>query len=237
MKSFLIPALLCAAGLAPAAQISFDGSSVPSSPFTVVIFGGTSMNATGGELTLTTAPVQGVWFGFSGSAADANLGSSAEGNYVGIRAKLAPDADDWSMYLYDGTSYASFLFQSDAYEYSYAGPVGPMTSILPIDLTTFHDFEFWLQDGIVSYAVDGVLQYSGPAGSAAASKILVIGDGSGSTPTGTLSMTFDGATVFTGADYSLAPSIPDPAPVPEPSSYALMGAGIAGIGLFARRRR
>lgn len=197
------------------------------------------MNASAGELRMTTADNQGIWFGFNGSNADSTLGASSQGNYVGLRTKLSAGATEWSVYLYDQSHGAAFLFDHDGYTYMHdlLGAYGETSEA--IDLTTYHDFAFWLKDGVVSYAVDGVLKFSGTAHASGASKILVIGDGSGSTFGGAGTMYIDSSAVTTAGDYAGAPAIPvlAAAAIPEPSSAFLLAGGAALIGLARLRRR
>ena len=87
----------------------------------------------------------------------------------------------------------------------------------------------WLQNGTVTYALDGVNLLSGAALANTGTQLFV-GGSSGSTISGTGSMYVDNLTLLGGANYASAPPIPDNAP--EPSSLLL---ALAGVRMLATR--
>jgi hypothetical protein len=84
-----------------------------SADWTVIVFGGTTMVAGGGQTVLTTSGSVGVWYGNGAAYGDTpawSLGTNASGNYLSLTASFSGDARDWSAYLYDRTHFASFSF-------------------------------------------------------------------------------------------------------------------------------
>ncbi|WP_428387929.1 PEP-CTERM sorting domain-containing protein [Mucisphaera sp.] len=210
-------------------EISYDGSQSPNSltpdPFSFIVFGGTSWSTDGEALTLTTAPIRGIWFGnanHTGSSVPWQIGSPEEGNYLRVRAKLSEGADEWSIYLYDTEFLAAFGLFAD--ELSYSNQAGG--TVLDWDPTEFNTYEFLLRDGMVTYRLnESQVLYHGPANASVVSTgLMVIGDGSGSTPTGTGSMIIDDVLYISGPDFEI---------VPEPGSLVLLG--LASLALVRRR--
>lgn len=222
--------------------------------WTVIVFGGTAMTVNGGQSTLTTAASRGVWFGNGSVYGDTppwSIGNAATGNYLSLSASFT-NARDWSAYLFDRTHYAAFAFaptgcDGNAQSCYGATPAAGITvahaganpsiyaeTFVPVDLTQTHTYEWLLKNGQVSYAVDGQVVYSGAAyattgggGWIASSGFLLIGDGSGSTLSGTGEMRIGTISLDTAP---LAATL-----VPEPASSVLMVMG--GVALALRRRR
>lgn len=210
--------------------INYDASVLPDSntltnPFSSIVFSGTGYSQNGGELTLTTAPYAGIWFGNGnsiGHPTNWTLEDSTTGNYLKIRTKLSAGASTWSSYLTDGSTYAGFTFNHSTFSY-YTDGVDVTNSL---DMTSdFHTFEFLLKDGTVTYRLDeSIVLYHGDAYSTSQAALMVIGDGSGSTPTGSGSMIID-QVKYEG----------DPAfAIPEPATIGLFG--LFGSGIFLTRR-
>jgi len=84
-----------------------------------------------------------------------------------------------------------------------------------------------MKNGLVRYRINDSF-YTGFA-QATSSQILVIGDGSGSTLTGSGSMTVLSASLDNGSTANLSL-------VPEPGTWALMIGGFGLAGAAARRR-
>jgi hypothetical protein len=204
-------------------EVSYDGTTSPADVgLEFIVFGGTTWNNAGGSLNLTTAPVRGIWFGARSGNAFAPE-SSANGNYLRLDVRMGAGAEDWSAYLFDGTHGASFGFDHDGFTYSTAAGGGGVAMDLTADFVTF---EFLLLDGRVSYRVNGqVIANRVAAGASTNARIMLIGDGSGSTPTGTGSMSIDNVT-YTGT--------PDFDAIPTPGVAGVLA--MTGV-LTARRRR
>ena len=214
--------------------INYDASVLPDSstmanPFSSVVWSGTSYALNSGQLTLTTAPVAGIYFGNGnalGHPTNWSVADSTTGNYLKLTTKLNPGATGWSAYLQDGTSFVMFSFNHSGFSYatSLGGSYNDVTNTL--DMTSaFHTFEFLLKDGNVTYRLDNSqVLYDGPAYSSSGAALMVIGDGSGSTPTGAGSMVVDQVTYQTAPAFS----------IPEPATIGLLG--LFGGGIFLSRR-
>jgi hypothetical protein len=107
-----------------------------------------------------------------------------------------------------------------------ATPDGYHRTFVALDPTIYHNYGFSMIGGQVSYTIDGV-HYDGTA-VASGSRILVIGDGSGSSPNGSGSMRI--ARVSIDNDIAALPA------VPEPASWAMMAGGFGLLGAALRRR-
>lgn len=193
-------------------------------------FGGTSWGSDGSSISLTTAPGQGIWIGnlyVHRGSVNTNWAPSNNtvGNEYSARLALTPGSKQWSFYLADGTYGASFSIDDNTVSW-YGGGAGGAGVVYsaPLNATQFHMYSFLLKGGLVRYQIDGATLYAGPAYTATYDFQFLIGDGSGSTPTGSGSMTID------SVNFNTAPV----AAVPEPG--ALLGVGIAVAGLAVRRR-
>lgn len=217
-----------------------------------VIFSGTSMINNGSSVTLTTANTRGVWFGNHSAASDPDpawsLGNSAQGNWLSLDASFSSGARDWVAYLIDGSHVAQIEFldtncSSSSACYSapryqgvtlmYRDPAQAQAQYINFaiaDMTQTHTYEFLLKNGLVSYRIDGQTVFSGSAWTASTTAMLV-GDSSGSTPTGTGSMTISAIRMDTAPEQNVLVSS-----VPEPEGWALALAGV-GVCAWHRRRR
>lgn len=238
------------AGTANALTITDDMDATPGGgvlgannvyPWTSVVFGGTSMAASGGVLTMATSSSAGVWFG-NGSLIGQNpgwsLADNTAGNYISLDLRLASSAtEDWSLYFYDATGwYAGIVFNPAGdyanptqygFEYVYGSGGTAASTLVPFDLDSdFHQFEVLLKGGQVQYAVDGQLVFGGDAHFGGSSNLLVIGDGSGPTPTGTGAMLVDRVRFEAGTERL--------AIVPVPGAAVLLA---SALGLLAGVRR
>lgn len=212
-------------------------------------FPDTTMTNSGGETTLSTVNGQGIWFGWGQGYADPqpswDLGSNTTGNRLAITARFSAGSRDWNSYLGDGSFFADLEFLPTDCNYTvmacydapaFSGisllfadsgiPAGYTRQYVDLDLTIDHNFGFLLKNGLVSYTIDGAT-YAGAAVNSG-SRILVIGDGSGSSPTGTGSMT------ISAVSFDNAPNGDVSLSVPEPANWALM---VAGFGLVGRSLR
>ncbi|MEM1185869.1 MAG: hypothetical protein AAGI53_12820 [Planctomycetota bacterium] len=215
-------ALATVIGVANAETVTFDGSENPENVgFDFIVFSDTSWNTDGGSLNLITFPVRGIWFG----AFQSNPlipAANTEGTYVKLDIRMNAGAKEWSTYMNDDQHGAGFQFDDDGFSISTAAGVTRFDT----DLTDgFHTFEMLVKNGAVSYAFDGQLLANNEVAYAANSApILVIGDGSGTTPTGIGGMSID------NVEYTRGPDI-DALPTPGAVST------LALAGLIAQRRK
>lgn len=215
-------------------------------PWTAVVFGSTSMSASGGVLAMVTAPNEGIYFGKGiGTGPGWALGSVTSGTYISLDMRLSAGSKDWSLYFYDndGQHSAAWLWNpaggyadplNAGFEYYHDDGNGDsISTFVPFDLAdgAFHTFEILLKDHLVHYAVDGRLLYSGAAAAAGTANLLVIGDGSGSTPTGTGAMFVDHVFIDTAPTMNALAATP----VPLPPALALLAVPL-GLALQSRRR-
>ena len=248
-RSILSIVIACAAvSSLPAAIITFSGDYTPdasvvegsnpatnASLYTTVVFSGTSWVADSGYLKMTTAPVRGIWFGnhptAGGDPGSFPVGSSLSGNKLTVTSLLTPDSQSWGYQLYDGSHAASFYFQATDNGQTLPGVnISTAGGNLRVDgdgfnINVLHTYEIHLQGGIVSYTIDGEVVYEGAAGSGSGSAYYLLGDGSGSTPTGTGSMWIDSMSFDNAAGI-----------VPEPQHFAaVFGFGACLFALLRRR--
>lgn len=215
--------LVAAASVASAGfTVDYDGEGSPGDlGINFVVFGGTSWNTNGGSLNMTTAPVQGIWMGAFQSNPFIPV-ANTDGNYLKLDVKMGAAAVEWSAYINDGSHGAAFSFDHDGFTYNLAGE----TRRVDTDLTDgFSTFEILLKDGLVSYSFDGQLLANRRAASEQiTAPIWLVGDGSGSTPTGAGSMSVDNLTFIAGPDFDQ---------IPAPGAVSVL----AAAGLLANRRR
>ncbi len=216
-----------------------------------VEFPGTSMTASGGESTLTTGLGLGVWFGWLGSQNPPgwSIAGNAQGNYLSLTAKFASGSDDWSAYMSDGSRFALMYFNQTPCDptyvncYAYNGTPGvtlyfagatpgtASTQFVDLDTTQYATYEWLMRDDTITYRINGHA-YSGTAIPTGGQQLLIIGDGSGSSPSGTGEMRIAGVSFDAAPDFNSLPSL-----VPEPGSWAMLIAGFGLIGAVLRRRR
>lgn len=224
--------------------------------WTDFVLSGTSMtpSADGQSVTLQTTQNTGVWFGWGAASTYGDQptwtpGTNTAGNHVSVNASFSADAADWSTYFYDKDYFAAFLFAPTGCNSSLTSCYGTpgaqgvtithggatdtegQTTFIPLDLAAEHSYEFLLKGNQVSYRIDGLNVYSGLAfKSAFANPLLVIGDGSGSTPTGEGAMTIYGVSVDNAPLENELVST-----VPLPSAAWLFASGLLGVVRFVRR--
>ena len=223
--------------------------------WTDIVFGGTTMTTNGTTSTLATTNFQGVWFGWGAWYGDQpgwTPGTSAAGNYLSLTAAFSPNAADWSAYFYDQSHAVSMLFAptpcppaDNCYNYAPATGVniyfrdplnsgGAVSQFVSLDPSLTHTYEFLLKGGAVSYRIDGTA-YTGLAQEVSlGAPLLVIGDGSGSSPSGVGSMKISGVQFDNAYSANQLSSI---AAVPEPATWAMMLGGFGLAGASLRRRR
>jgi hypothetical protein len=251
----LIATMLAVLSAAPA-PAAVVASSLPfkdTPDWSTVVFPATSMTSDGTIATLTTPdPRQGVWFGWRAAAPPAwTPAVNAVGNYFAMTFSLSAGARDWSAYLYDGSHYAVMIFNPTI---NCNGNLGDCTSapfnagislyradgmnqlvetFLPMNLTLQTSVEFLLKGGTVDYRVNGN-RHAGAAQTVGFGPLLVVGDGSATTQTGSGQMFVHDVLFETGPAATSLPTIPG---VPEPSSWAMLLSGFILTGTLARQRR
>ncbi|MCC5841133.1 MAG: PEP-CTERM sorting domain-containing protein [Opitutales bacterium] len=205
--------------------------------FTTVVFAGTNWIAEDGFIKMTTAPIRGIWFGSDpiagGDPAAFLPGSTSDGNKLQLRSLLTAGSQSWSAYFQDTNGYhARMDFQATDNSQNRPGvtvelDTGFVTVSGPdFDLSELHDFEIHLHNGIVAYSINGVEVLRGPAVPLNNGARVIVGDPTGSTPTGTGSMWID--------SFSFDNEAGPLAPIPEPATVALF-LGLAALGIIARR--
>ncbi len=241
-----IVAGVLAVGSVSAAQFTYDGSFLPTAfagrpnqswyglqlpsgeKFQAVAFyPATSWSTDGQVLTMRTAAGNGIWIGnipaYNGIYSPNWVPSPALiGNSVDIRAALSIGAVEWSLYLNDGSYGGSMEFYHNKLRYWIPGPSGLQSVDHPLDATEFHNYGFLLRNGEILYRLDGATLYAGPA-YASTDKSMLVGDGSGSTPTGLGSFYLDYMTINTTPQGF----------VPEPAT--LTSLSVAALLLLRRR--
>lgn len=220
--------------------------------WTDIVFSETSMTLGAGRSDLSTNQYRGVWFGWGAWYGDQpgwTPGSNAVGNYLSLSLSFSAGAADWNAYFYDRTAEFAMQFNptvSCPGGNCYGQPVTPgvmlyfgnptpggalLSTFVALDTTQVHRYEALMRGTMLTYRIDGIA-YSGLAiAQGLAEPLLVIGDGSGSSPTGVGQMTVHGVQFDTAPSFSALPG------VPEPQSWALLLAGFGLAGAALRRQR
>ena len=239
----VVVALAGALAFGRAAEAAVVANTLPPSADWTVSNAG-AFNTTATSTTLTTG-FSGVWFGWGpagiyGYQPAWTPGNSADGNYLSLTASFSANAEDWNTYLYDRNHFAGLTF-APTLTGSYGGGAQSGVTlqfatsaqfVAISDLTQPHTYEFLLKNGQVSYRIDGVAYTGAALVSDPGFKLLVIGDGSGSSPTGVGSMTIGGVAF----DNAPAADVLTTTAVPEPAAWALMIGGFGMAGAALRRR-
>lgn len=237
-----------AAAAVVASSLPFNGSPA----WSTVVFSGTSMTSNGSQSTLSTSNTRGVWFGWRSAAPPSwTPAANATGNYFAMTFSLSSGARDWSAYFFDGNRYAGLSFNptincngdiancdnapfSAGITFYLADAMNNLVgTFLPLDLTQQTSVEFLLKGSNVDYRINGV-RHAGNAYQAVFGPLLVVGDGSGSTQSGSGQMFVHDVLFETAPQASELPSLNG---VPEPGSWAMLLGGFGLTGLLARRRR
>jgi len=187
---------------------------------------GPSWSVSAGELTLTTTHPATIWFG-NHSEVDPvpwDLADSSEGNFLSVRAKLAPSSSNWQLNIYDGNYRSNLRLAPDYLAYFTLAGYG---NSYPIDTSEYHVYSILLADGRVIYQVDGNEVYSGAAAAYSLKTLVTVGDGGYSANPDwgitTGSMLVDEVTIITH--------------IPEPSTLVLLCMSAVGLLAYAWRRR
>lgn len=223
------------AGPAYAAWFTTVGPGHPTGSY----FIGTTWSSNGSVLTMQTqhpsdytgATSQGIWFGRTdgyGDPSSFSLANTAGGNLIDARIALGAASSEWSLYWYDASGYgASIYWLNNGFTYSLqSGSV-----FVPLaDMTSFHTYTSHIQNGIVSYFLDGSLIGTGAA-AMGLSNFLLLGDGSATDVSGYGTLRVDSLSITTNSGALSASAIP------EPGDFALLAAGMALVGTVIVRRR
>jgi|GEM_PF-5632837 len=249
MRLFVVGA--AAVMLASPALATVVASSLPfenTPDWSDVVFSGTSMTVNAGVATLTTAHTRGVWFGHSPSANTPawTIGPNASGNLLSLTTAFSSGADDWIAYFYDGQRGGYLHFNptncnpSISNCYNSNGTPGVKlhfngsSSFIALDTTQFRSYEILVRGTSVVYRIDGQ-RVAGEALLAGGTNFMLVGDDSGSSPSGTGSMLISAVSFDRATEVSDLPSLTGG--VPEPENWAMLLGGFGLIGLLARRRR
>lgn len=199
-----------------------------------------------GESIITTTNSRGVWFGWFNAVGTPSwtIADNGSGNYLSLSTRFSVGADDWYAFLNDGTRRAQMKFNATNCNaattncYAFSGTPGVTidfdgsSTFIALDTTQYRTYEFLLLGSEVIYRIDGV-RYAGTAAADTAAKILLMGDRTGSSQSGTGQMfvnavSFDSGTALTDLTGTA---------VPEPASWAMLVAGFGLAGAAMRRRR
>lgn len=153
-----------------------------------------------------------------------DVSTSNIGNDYSARMRLPTGANEWSFDLGDGAYGASFYLDFNLLRYD--TPAGEQTMLF--DGTQFHTYGILLKGGLVEYTLDGTVLYAGPASASAGNWNFLIGDDSGSTPTGTGSLEIDWINMDTTPTRNVEV-------VPEPVTLVFLG--LAPVAMLRRRRK
>ena len=173
---------------------------------------------------------------------------AAAGNYLSLTASFSANARDWSAYRYDRTHFAAFSFAPTGCDgnagscYAAApyagvsvshGAVGnPNTyaeTLVPLDLTQTHTFEWLLKNGQVDYRIDGNVVTAAPP----MPSCLAVGwpaPACSSLAMAAPPLTGTGSMTILANAVDTAPIADHLAPVPEPTTAALLLAGLGWLG-------
>ena len=231
MKLLLLAALFPLAHPALATVIRFDGDGTPDgskygASWSTVVFSGTNWSSNGSELSITTAPSRGIWFGWANYVGDTpawSISDNLTGNHVSIRARLGASSGEWETYITDTSGYHTSINFNDAGSVSWFwnDATGLQSVTIAIDTTEYHTYELLMKQGLVTFIVDDLVRGQAFNTASGGIPILLYGDGSGSTPTGFGSMFVEYAMI-------------DTAPIPEPSSAFLVG--LVSLSILRRKR-
>lgn len=209
--------------------------------------------------TLVDVPTDAALTALLGGAGEPNLSFVAEGRIgdgggpathelnIGISTGAPADTDQFAWasnqpigfrLAYDGTTrQAEFAFGSGTPSVAFIVPSGPRAS--------FTDMFFRARSSLTSsvllseLALDGVAFGQNVSASGGGLDFLRVADGAlddGFTLTGRATFAWTG-TAPTNSNLAFQIKLGDAPPIPEPSTYALMLAGLAALGFAARRRR
>ena len=199
---------------------SANNSATNSPEWTVIVFGGTSMSTFGGVSTLDTANGQGDLYDRT--------------RYAGI--SFAPTNCNGNQTACDGVVPNAGIHVAHA---ANGSPASYAETLVPINLSQAHRFEWLLKNGQVSCRIDGQVVYSGATWAVVpgtawinSGGFLLIGDGSATTHPGTGQMFISGVSVDTAP---LANTLISQ--VPEPATLGLWAAGLLALGGLQRSRR
>jgi hypothetical protein len=209
--------------------------------FTTIRFGGTGWASEDGFLKLTTAPSRGIWFGTSNGGYGDNSGlvlsDTSTGNRFLTTFLLTPGSQSWGFYFFDQDGFGASL-QVEETDNGQSRP-GVWVSLAEdrvkvsdefFNPNVLHTFEAHVFDGEVLYRLDGEDVATGAAMPSGPAGLSVIGDGSGSTPTGSGSMWIDYLEIDNAAGAFSLTVIPE-----ANAATALLG--LLAFGAVLRRRR
>ena len=159
-------------------------------------------------------------------------GSTAGGNRLYLRSLLTAGSQSWSAYFHDADGYGARIdFEATDNNQNRPGVTAQLASGFVslggpgFDLTQVHDYHIHMHNGIVAYFINGAEVARGPAFQSIETASVIVGDPTGSTPTGTGSMWIDYFSFNNAAG-----------PIPEPTTASLFAIA-TGLLVMKRRRK
>ena len=163
--------------------ITYDCSATPDTPpwdtlFSTQLDPGTYWSVSDGELQMTTADNEGIWFGNHRTTDTPNWTPAPldQGDTLSLRARLGPNSEEWYTYLVDGANRGPMITFMKGFVYlsTEAGDIRH-----DVDTSVYHSYAMTTEAGWMAYSIDGVevLRASSKALGTAGRGQILVGDG------------------------------------------------------------